>query len=126
MVTGPHHSTPKSIKITKWRDYTEANAWQTTFCMQHDPALLIETLGGNQPFVEKLDQLFNQSSELPPDIPPDVTGMVGQYAQGNEPSHHISVEWNGSPVSGLSIDHAQLAKGGTLVFHLVDEVPAVA
>ena len=85
---------PKSIKITKWRDYTEANAWQTTFCVQHDPSLLIETLGGNKLFVEKLDQLFNQSSELPPDMPPDVTGMVGQYAHGNEPSHHIAYLYN--------------------------------
>jgi predicted alpha-1,2-mannosidase len=209
---------PKSIKITKWRDYTEANAWQTTFCVQHDPALLVETMGGDKLFIDKLDQLFNQSSELPPDMPPDVTGMVGQYAHGNEPSHHIaylynyagaphktqarirslletmydnkpdgmagnedcgqmsawfvisslglyavdpvsakydfgtplfdrvqikvsdnrtltieakrqspksiyvrSVEWNGSPIKGLTVEHAQLTKGGTLVFHLGDE-----
>ncbi|MCU1225245.1 MAG: putative alpha,2-mannosidase [Edaphobacter sp.] len=208
---------PKSIKITKWRDYTEANAWQTTFCVQHDPALLIETLGGKKPFIDKLDELFNQSSEMPPDMPPDVTGMVGQYAHGNEPSHHIaylynyagvphktqarvrslmetmydnkpngmagnedcgqmsawfvissmglyavdpvsakydfgtplfdrveltvagnrkltieakrdspksiyvqSVEWNGSPLKSLAVEHAQLVKGGHLVFHLSD------
>ncbi len=85
---------PKSIKITKWRDYTEANAWQTTFCVQHEPSVLIETLGGNEAFVKKLDELFNQSSELPPDMPPDVTGMVGQYAHGNEPSHHIAYLYN--------------------------------
>jgi predicted alpha-1,2-mannosidase len=86
---------PKSITITKkWRDYTEANAWQTTFCVQHDPALLIELLGGKTAFVKKLDELFNQSSELPPDMPPDVTGMVGQYAHGNEPSHHIAYLYN--------------------------------
>jgi len=85
---------PKSIKITKWRDYTEANAWQTTFCVQHDPTLLIETLGGKKLFVDKLDELFNQSSEMPPDMPPDVTGMVGQYAHGNEPSHHIAYLYN--------------------------------
>lgn len=85
---------PRSIKITKWRDYTEANAWQTTFCVQHDPALLIQTLGGPQAFIAKLDLLFNQSSDLPPDMPPDVTGMVGQYAHGNEPSHHIAYLYN--------------------------------
>ena len=174
-------------------------------------------MGGNKLFVEKLDQLFNQSSELPPDMPPDVTGMVGQYAHGNEPSHHIaylynyagaphktqarirslletmydnkpdgmagnedcgqmsawfvisslglyavdpvsarydfgtplfdraeikvaqnrtltieakrqspksiyihSVEWNGSPIKGLTVEHARLIQGGTLVFHLAD------
>jgi len=85
---------PKSIQFTKWRDYIEANAWQTTFCVQHDPALLIETMGGKKSFVEKLDTLFNQSSEMPPDMPPDVTGMVGQYAHGNEPSHHIAYLYN--------------------------------
>jgi predicted alpha-1,2-mannosidase len=212
---------PKSIKITKWRDYTEANAWQTTFGVQHDPALLIEKMGGSEAFVEKLDLLFNQSSELPPDMPPDVTGMVGQYAHGNEPSHHIaylynyaaaphktqarvrslletmydnqpngmagnedcgqmsawfiisslglyavdpvsarydfgtplfdrveltvsgdrkltieakrdsaksiyirSVEWNGAPMEESAIEHAKLAKGGTLVFHLGDDPSA--
>jgi predicted alpha-1,2-mannosidase len=85
---------PKSIKITKWRDYTEANAWQTTFCVQHNPSVLVETLGGNEAFVKKLDELFNQSSDLPPDMPLDVSGMVGQYAHGNEPSHHIAYLYN--------------------------------
>jgi predicted alpha-1,2-mannosidase len=86
---------PREISITgKWRDYTEANAWQTTFCVQHAPEVLIEMLGGKAAFVQKLDELFNQSSELPPDMPPDVTGMVGQYAHGNEPSHHIAYLYN--------------------------------
>jgi predicted alpha-1,2-mannosidase len=209
---------PKEISITrKWRDYTEANAWQTTFCVQHDPARLIEMLGGNEAFVTKLDALFSQSSEMPADMPPDVAGLVGQYAHGNEPCHHMaylynyagaphktqarirslletmydnqpdglagnedcgqmsawfvisslglyavdpvsarydfgtplfdrveltvgdgkklvveakrdsaksiyvrSVEWNGAPVKGLSVEHARLAQGGRLVFHLRD------
>ncbi len=86
---------PKGIKVSgKWRDYTEANAWQTTFCVQHDPQLLIETIGGNEAFIAKLDLLFHQSSEMPPDMPPDVTGMVGQYAHGNEPCHHIAYLYN--------------------------------
>ena len=85
---------PKSIKITKWRDYTEANAWQTTFCVQHNPEELVQMLGGDEAFVAKLDELFNQSSDLPPDMPPDVSGMVGQYAHGNEPSHHIAYLYN--------------------------------
>lgn len=74
----------------KWRDYTESNAWQTTFGIQHDPAGLIELLGGRESFVKRLDGLFTAPSDLPEDAPPDIAGMVGQYAHGNEPSHHIS------------------------------------
>jgi predicted alpha-1,2-mannosidase len=86
---------PKEISVTrKWRDYTEANAWQTTFCVQHDPRGLIEMLGGDAAFVSKLDGLFSQSSEMPADMPPDVTGLVGQYAHGNEPCHHVAYLYN--------------------------------
>lgn len=74
----------------KWRDYTESNAWQTTFGIQHDPAGLIELQGGPQKFIEHLDGLFNAAPTLPADAPPDIAGMVGQYAHGNEPSHHIA------------------------------------
>ena len=74
----------------RWRDYTESNAWQTSFGIQHDPAGLIELYGGREPFVKRLDMLFTVPSTLPPDAPPDIAGMVGQYAHGNEPSHHIA------------------------------------
>ncbi len=74
----------------KWRDYTESNAWQTTFGVQHDPAGLIELFGGREPFLTKLDALFTVPSTLPANAPPDIAGMVGQYAHGNEPSHHIA------------------------------------
>ena len=74
----------------KWRDYTESNAWQTTFAVQHDPAGLIALFGGRQPFLAKLDELFTTAPTLPADAPPDIAGMVGQYAHGNEPSHHIA------------------------------------
>jgi predicted alpha-1,2-mannosidase len=74
----------------KWHDYTESNAWQTTFGIQHDVTGYIELLGGDEAFVAKLDTLFDQPSTLPPDAPPDIAGMVGQYAHGNEPSHHIA------------------------------------
>jgi predicted alpha-1,2-mannosidase len=74
----------------KWRDYTESNAWQTTFGVQHDAAGLIQLFGGREQFVKKLDDLFNAPSTLPADAPPDIAGMVGQYAHGNEPSHHIA------------------------------------
>ena len=75
---------------TKWRDYTESNAWQTTFGVQHDAAGLIDLFGGQTPFVAKLDELFTTASTLPENAPPDIAGLVGQYAHGNEPSHHIA------------------------------------
>lgn len=74
----------------QWRDYTESNPWETTFSIQHDPAGYIELFGGPQAFVEKLDTFFTTSSQLPPDAPPDIAGMVGQYAHGNEPCHHMA------------------------------------
>jgi predicted alpha-1,2-mannosidase len=82
---------PKAMGHSKqWRDFTECNSWQTSFAIQHDPAGYMQLFGGRQAFVEKLDKLFNQSSDLPPDAPPDIAGLVGQYAHGNEPSHHIA------------------------------------
>ena len=74
----------------KWRDFTESNSWQATFLNQHDLYEYIKLFGGEKGFVEKLDTLFNQSSELPSDAPPDIAGMVGQYAHGNEPGHHVA------------------------------------
>ncbi|MEO6802963.1 MAG: GH92 family glycosyl hydrolase [Granulicella sp.] len=110
---------PKSISVSKkWRDYTEANAWQTTFCVQHDPDGLIAMLGGNAAFVKKLDELFNQSSELPPDMPPDVSGMVGQYAHGNEPSHHIAYLYNYA-----GVPHKTQARVRSLLETMYDNQP---
>ncbi len=74
----------------KYRDYTESNAWQTTFGIQHDPAGLIALFGGAKPFLTKLDLLFTVPSTLPANAPPDIAGLIGQYAHGNEPSHHIA------------------------------------
>jgi predicted alpha-1,2-mannosidase len=69
-------------------DYTEGNAWQYTWHVQHDVAGLIELMGGKQAFATKLDSLF--FIEKPVDKKAvDVTGLVGQYAHGNEPSHHV-------------------------------------
>ncbi len=73
-----------------WRDFTESNAWQATFLNQHDLYGYMALFGGEAAFEAKLDALFNASSELPPDAPPDMAGMVGQYAHGNEPSHHVA------------------------------------
>lgn len=74
----------------KWRDFTESNSWQATFLNQHDLYEYMKLFGGEKGFLDKLDALFNQSSELPADAPPDIAGMVGQYAHGNEPSHHVA------------------------------------
>ena len=74
----------------RWRDFTESNSWQTSFGIQHDPAGLIALYGGRERFLAKLDGLFSAPPDLPEDAPPDIAGMVGQYAHGNEPSHHIA------------------------------------
>jgi putative alpha-1,2-mannosidase len=57
---------------------------------QHDPQGLIDLMGGDAAFEAKLDALFSADSTLPADAPPDVSGLVGQYAHGNEPSHHVA------------------------------------
>jgi predicted alpha-1,2-mannosidase len=74
----------------KWRDFTESNSWQATLLNQHDVHEYMKLFGGEKEFVRKLDLLFNQSSDLPADAPPDIAGMVGQYAHGNEPGHHVA------------------------------------
>ena len=74
----------------KWRDFTESNAWQASFLNQHDLYEYMKLFGGEQAFERKLDALFSTSSALPADAPPDIAGMVGQYAHGNEPSHHVA------------------------------------
>jgi len=75
---------------SRWRDFTESNSWQATFLNQHDVQHYMQLFGGEAQFERKLDELFTTSSELPPDAPPDIAGLVGQYAHGNEPSHHIA------------------------------------
>lgn len=74
----------------KWRDFTESNAWEATFLNQHDLYHYMDLFGGPEPFERKLDGLFNASSDLPGDAPPDMAGMVGQYSHGNEPGHHVA------------------------------------
>jgi predicted alpha-1,2-mannosidase len=69
-------------------DYCEGNAWQWTWFVPHDVDGLVELMGGKKSFIEKLDSLFSVSSELTGDNPSaDISGMIGQYAHGNEPSH---------------------------------------
>jgi len=71
--------------------YTEGNAWQYTWHVQHDPLGLISLFGSNEAFVKRLSMLFDESNEITNDINiQDVTGLIGSYAQGNEPSHHVA------------------------------------
>ena len=71
-------------------NYTEANAWQYTFFVPQDVSGLMQLMGGKTRFANKLDQLFGTSSKLNGRTQPDITGLIGQYAHGNEPSHHIA------------------------------------
>ncbi|WP_420321324.1 GH92 family glycosyl hydrolase [Flagellimonas sp.] len=76
-------------------DYTEGNAWQHSWFVLHDVPGFIELHGGNEPFTQKLEQLFTESSEISGDnVSADISGLIGQYAHGNEPSHHIAYLFN--------------------------------
>ena len=70
-------------------DYVEGNAWQYTWLVPHDVEGLINLFGSENSFANKLDSLFTVKSELNEGASIDITGMIGQYAHGNEPSHHI-------------------------------------
>ncbi|MDB6018808.1 MAG: putative alpha,2-mannosidase [Pedosphaera sp.] len=69
-------------------DYAEANAWQYTFAVLHDVPGMIKLYGGNEAFVHKLDELFTQDSDIHSYLV-DFSGLMGQYAHGNEPCHHV-------------------------------------
>jgi hypothetical protein len=79
----------------KQHEYTEGNAWQYSWYVPHDIPGLIALHGGAQPFATKLDSLFSQSSDLEgTGATGDVSGLIGLYAHGNEPSHHIAYLYN--------------------------------
>jgi len=71
-------------------DYCEGNAWQYLWLVPQDLEGLINLLGGDKPFLAKLDSLFSISSDLEHGASADISGLIGQYAHGNEPSHHIT------------------------------------
>jgi len=75
------------------RHYTEANAWQYTWFVPHDVQGIINFEGGKDKFISKLDTLFTMSSEVQETVS-DVTSLIGQYAHGNEPSHHTLYLYN--------------------------------
>jgi len=74
-------------------DYTEGNAWQYTWHVQQDIPGLIKMMGGKNKFAAMLDTLFTIKAPTEPNVP-DVTGLIGQYAHGNEPSHHVAYLFN--------------------------------
>lgn len=75
-------------------DYTEGNPWHYTFLVPHDVNGLAELMGGKQQLAARLDSLLSASSDLGENHNPDITGLIGQYAHGNEPSHHVLYMYN--------------------------------
>ncbi|MDZ4668744.1 MAG: GH92 family glycosyl hydrolase [bacterium] len=81
---------PKEVN----NNYTEANAWQYSFFVPQDVPGLISAMGGKIAFEKKLDELFQTSSKTSGREQADITGLIGQYAHGNEPSHHMAYLYN--------------------------------
>ena len=102
----PFHSAPKN------RDYTEGNAWQYTWLVPHDVHGLVSLFGSEQRFVSKLDSLFIVEGDLGEEAPPDISGLIGQYAHGNEPSHHVLYLYNyvGQPWKGAKLIRQTLSE----------------
>lgn len=75
-------------------NYTEANAWQYSFFVPQDISGHIKIMGGAKKYEQHLDNMFNASTETSGREQPDVTGLIGQYAHGNEPSHHMAYLYN--------------------------------
>ena len=76
-------------------EYIEGNAWQWSWSVQHDAKGLVELFGGEDAFVAQLDSLFSARTEVEGEnASGDITGLIGQYAHGNEPSHHIAYFYN--------------------------------
>ena len=81
---------PKEIN----NNFTEGNSWQYSFFVPQDIQGMIEAYGGAQKFEAKLDEMFNSESKTTGREQVDVTGLIGQYAHGNEPSHHMAYLYN--------------------------------
>jgi putative alpha-1,2-mannosidase len=75
-------------------NYTEGNSWQYSFLAPQDVEGLADRMGGKAAFEKKLDELFTTDSKLSGHDQPDVSGLIGQYAHGNEPSHHMAYLYN--------------------------------
>ncbi|WP_296315833.1 GH92 family glycosyl hydrolase [Winogradskyella sp. UBA3174] len=75
-------------------NYTEANSWQYSFYVPQDISGFLKLLGGKEKLENKLDELFNAKTETSGRDQSDITGLIGQYAHGNEPSHHMAYLYN--------------------------------
>jgi predicted alpha-1,2-mannosidase len=80
---------PFDPKAVSFDDFTEANAWQYAFAVMQDVPGMIRLYGGEDAFIRKLDQFFNEDSDIHNYLI-DVSGLLGQYAHGNEPCHHVA------------------------------------
>lgn len=87
--------------------FTEGNSWQYTFFVPQDVNGLMERMGGTQSFEKKLDELFTTTSETTGREQADITGLIGQYAHGNEPSHHMIYlyDFAGKPYKAQQLIH---------------------
>ena len=94
----PRDDKGRFIKGFKADDYTphicESNGWQYFWSVQHDIDGLIDLAGGKNRFAEKLDSMFTYHPAADAELPLFSTGMIGQYAHGNEPSHHVIYLFN--------------------------------
>jgi predicted alpha-1,2-mannosidase len=89
-------------------DFTEGNSWQYSWFVPHAPEDLISLMGGREAFISRLDSLFNTTAQVEGEnASPDISGLIGQYAQGNEPSHHVAYLYNiaGAPEKTQEIVH---------------------
>lgn len=95
----PFHS------VHRQDDYTEGNAWQYAWLVPHDVHGLVSCFKSEKRFVSKLDSLFIVSGDAGAEASPDISGLIGQYAHGNEPSHHIIYMYNyvGQPWKGARL-----------------------
>ncbi|MBC9911154.1 GH92 family glycosyl hydrolase [Chitinophaga varians] len=71
-------------------DFTEGNGWQYTWLVPQDVEGLINLMGGDEAFTRKLDSLFTAKGDMGAEASNDISGLIGMYAHGNEPSHHVT------------------------------------
>jgi len=78
------------ISVHEKGDFTEGNGWQYTWLVPQDVEGLVSLLGGEKAFNTKLDSLFIAKGDMGAKASNDISGLIGQYAHGNEPSHHVT------------------------------------
>ena len=99
---------PMKSKRPYSTDYTEGNAWQYLWLAPQDVYGLIDLIGSEDAFIDRLDTFFSLNFDPnDPDVLVDLTGLIGQYAHGNEPSHHIAYFYN---YAGQQWKSARLAR----------------